>query len=98
MLKIEFHPEAEVEFEAAYRWYTKRSRSAADRFLEGVEIATKQVCQLPEQWPTYLHGTRYFRVTRYPYAVVYLRLPDRIFAVAVAHLKRRPGYWKNRLD
>jgi len=29
--------------------------------------------------------------------VVYLDLPDKIWVVAVAHLRQRPGYWKDRL-
>ena len=35
--------------------------------------------------------------TRFPYAVVYLDLPDRVWIVAVMHFKQRPGYWAERL-
>jgi hypothetical protein len=35
-------------------------------------------------------------VPRFPYRVVYRNRPDEIVVVAVAHLRRRPGYWKNR--
>jgi plasmid stabilization system protein ParE len=97
MLEIELHPEADAELEAAYRWYLRRSPNAASRFLKGVETAAKQVDEHPERWPKYLHGTRYCRVVRYPFALVYLQEPDRIYGIAVAHLRRRPGYWKNRL-
>jgi hypothetical protein len=33
---------------------------------------------------------------RFPYLVPYREEPSRIFVVAVAHAKRRPGYWKKR--
>jgi plasmid stabilization system protein ParE len=97
MLEVDFHPEASDELEIAYRWYLRRSPHAASRFVEGVETATRQACEFPERWPKYLHGTRYYRIVRYPFVLVYLREPDRIYAIAVAHLRRRPGYWKNRL-
>ncbi|MND02599.1 hypothetical protein D3C83_220350 [compost metagenome] len=34
---------------------------------------------------------------RFPYAIVYLDLPDRLWIVAVMHFKQRPGYWARRL-
>jgi hypothetical protein len=35
-------------------------------------------------------------VSRFPYEIVYRLRPAEIVIVAIAHLKRRPGYWKNR--
>jgi hypothetical protein len=34
--------------------------------------------------------------TRFPYQVVYRVRPNETVVVALAHLKRRPGYWKRR--
>jgi hypothetical protein len=34
---------------------------------------------------------------RFPFSVVYLDDPELIAIIAVAHTKRRPGYWKGRL-
>ena len=39
---------------------------------------------------------RHFRRT-FPYAVIYVDDPDLILVLAVAHFKRRPGYWIDRL-
>jgi hypothetical protein len=35
--------------------------------------------------------------SRFPYAVVYLDLPERVWVVAVMHFKQRPGYWADRI-
>ena len=35
-------------------------------------------------------------VGRFPYQVVYRLQPNEITIVAVAHMKRRPGYWTRR--
>jgi len=40
--------------------------------------------------------TRRILLRRFPYQIVYRLKPDGIVVVAVAHLKRRPGYWKSR--
>ncbi|MGH7979137.1 MAG: hypothetical protein ACREE6_07155 [Limisphaerales bacterium] len=34
---------------------------------------------------------------KFPYSVVYLEEPDRVWIVAVMHAKQRPGYWRERL-
>jgi hypothetical protein len=42
-------------------------------------------------------GTRSWKVRRFPFRVVYLQQPERVWIVAVAHLNRKPGYWLDRL-
>ena len=39
---------------------------------------------------------RRVRVRRFPYQVVYVTLDDDIVVIAVAHDRRRPGYWASR--
>jgi plasmid stabilization system protein ParE len=40
--------------------------------------------------------TRRALVRRFPYQVVYRLTTTEIVIIAVAHTKRRPGYWKSR--
>jgi len=57
----------------------------------------RAVAASPRRWPNYLHGTRKYVLDRFPYSVVYRELPSVIQVLAIAHGRRRPGYWKNRL-
>jgi toxin ParE1/3/4 len=41
--------------------------------------------------------TRRLVMRRFPFSVVYLDDPDLITIIAVAHSKRKPGYWKDRV-
>ena len=51
----------------------------------------------PHRWPSYFHGTHRVRLTRFPYLVVYRDDETRtLVVVAVAHEKRKPGYWRKR--
>jgi plasmid stabilization system protein ParE len=84
------------EARKAYRWYLKRSPRAASRFRIALETSLDQIAESPDRWPMYLHGTRYRLLRRFPYIVVYRPIITGIQVIAVAHAKRRPGYWKRR--
>uniref|UniRef100_E6Q016 Plasmid stabilization system protein n=1 Tax=mine drainage metagenome TaxID=410659 RepID=E6Q016_9ZZZZ len=45
----------------------------------------------------YLAGTRRKLLDRYPYFVVFREESEAIQVIAVAHGRRLPGYWKNRV-
>lgn len=91
------HPSAWHEIEGADRWYRRRSADASVDFIDAIDDALNRVARSPRLWPNYLYGTRRFVLQRFPFSVVYLDEPDVVNIVAVAHSKRKPGYWKNRL-
>ncbi len=93
---LEIHPEAINDAWEAHRWYAERDPRAAEAFLAELDHAQGQVVNHPERWPLYLNGTRHYRLRRFPYLLVYHAAHDRVIVLAVAHAKRRPGYWKTR--
>lgn len=94
---IGYHPRARAEFVDAVRWYVRRSAKAAQRFDEEILRAEAQISASPESWTNYLRGTKYYSLKRFPYKVVYRVLSTHVQIIAVAHAKRRPGYWAKRL-
>jgi toxin ParE1/3/4 len=95
---IEIHPEARLEEDDAFEWYLQRSITAADDFLQEIISARNAIQDSPEVWPEYLHGTRHYLLNRFPYVVVYRHSAHRIDVVAIAHGRRKPGYWVDRLS
>jgi plasmid stabilization system protein ParE len=92
-----FHPEAEAEADAAFEYYWTQSPDAAFSFDEELRSAYRSLQVGPLICPPFLHGTRRVILDRYPFSVVFhVRLHD-IQIVAIAHAKRRPGYWARRL-
>jgi toxin ParE1/3/4 len=89
-------PEAVREIAAARSWYAERSPGVAERFMDEVTQGVNQIAREPQLWPAYLHGTRRYLLRHFPYVVVYRPCNDRILVVAVAHGRRRPGYWRTR--
>jgi plasmid stabilization system protein ParE len=96
--KVDFHPDAAAEFDAATDWYRENSEQAAENFVSEVDRAIARIAQNPSIWADYLRGTRRCLLRRFPYAVVYILHEGRIKVIAVAHGRRRPGYWKKRLN
>lgn len=95
-LPVVLHPEAVDEAQAARIWYAERSQSAADSFLAELDYGIESISDAPERWPLFVHGTRRYLFHRFPFQIIYRVMNDRIEVVAVAHGRRRPGYWKSR--
>jgi plasmid stabilization system protein ParE len=96
-LPIELHPEAVAEARGAREWYEERSPVAAGAFMAELDLAIDRISSSPDRWATYLHGTRRYLLNRFPYFIVYRKTGDKLQVVAVAHGRRRPGYWRYRL-
>lgn len=56
-----------------------------------------EVCQHPQRYRVYEPPVRRILGRVFPFGVLNVAQPDRIWIVAIMHLKRRPGYWKRRL-
>lgn len=95
-LRVFFHPEAVEEAEAAVRWYAERSATAAGRFVQELSQAIEVIVEAPERWPAFEGGARRLPLRRFPFLVVYRVSAQIIEVVAVAHGRRRPGYWRRR--
>jgi plasmid stabilization system protein ParE len=93
---VEVHPLAADEAEAAERWYRERNDTAATRFRRELDRVVELIAERPEAAPPYIGNTRRFLLRRFPFFVVYRVYDGRIQVVAVAHARRRPGYWIQR--
>jgi plasmid stabilization system protein ParE len=91
------HAMARKEIEAADEWYLARNLNASREFLADLDAAVEEILRAPHRWAKYLYGTRRFVLQRFPFSVVYLDDPDLVIIVAVAHSRRKPGYWKDRI-
>jgi plasmid stabilization system protein ParE len=98
MKPLEFHPGSRFDSREAIDWYRSRSQTAAPDFAEELKRALVQINKAPLACPSYLHGTRRMLLSRFPFAVVFRERLHDIQVVAIAHAKRRPGYWAKRLE
>jgi toxin ParE1/3/4 len=93
---VEFHPLAADEAKAAERWYRERNEIASARFQRELDRAVDLISERPNTGSPYLGNTRRVLLRRFPFFVVYRVRGDNVQIVAVAHARRRPGYWIQR--
>ena len=96
-LTLELHPEALAESEETARFYAARDATISTAFTVALESALFDIMTHPEAHPAYLHGTRRLVMGRFPFSVVYSIEEGSILLIALAHMHRRPGYWRGRL-
>lgn len=102
MPSLRSHPEADAEAESAAVWYEDRQDGLGQDFLAELERAFTLLSESPVTWPLWPGmpeslGIRRFLLSRFPYGVAYDYSESEVVVYAVAHLARRPGYWKDRL-
>jgi plasmid stabilization system protein ParE len=93
---LEFHPDAVLEAKSAHEWYAGRSPNAAEAFVAELDHAVELIREAPDRWPGHLNKTRRYVLRRFPFLVIYRKSGSVIQVIAVAHAKRRPGYWRPR--
>ena len=96
MDEAQFHPLARDEYASAYSWYFARSETAAYKFEIAFDRALHEIVEAPLRWHPVDARHRTHLLKRFPYQIIYRVVGENIVIVAVAHAKRRPGYWKGR--
>lgn len=93
---VTFHEDARTEFDEAANFYNMERAGLGVAFVHEVERAVARVREYPASCPILRGRVRKTRVHRFPYAVLYSAVDERIRVLAVAHDRRRPFYWSGR--
>lgn len=96
MKPLIFLPEAEQEMIEAALYYQSQTSGLGVDFLSEVEHALKFIIESPNTYPILKGELRRRLLRRFPFGILYRVDPEEIVVTAVAHLRRRPGYWKKR--
>ena len=97
MKPYRFHREADEEFIEALQHYFAISPALSGRFYDEIDRLIAMARAHPRRSREFDPPARRLLAEDFPYALVYLDEPDHVWLVAVMHLKRQPGYWKQRL-
>ncbi len=95
-VEIRLHPSAEKELRAAYLWYLERNRIVAEALQLEIDHAMEIIAESPNRWPRLTESERRYILPRFPFSLVYRVRSQFIELIAVAHQKRKPGYWSRR--
>jgi plasmid stabilization system protein ParE len=103
--KLRWHAAAIQDLEAGHDWYEEREPGLGSALARELDSVVKQAVRRPlmpkkyehpqlpdEPWVSKVQLKRFSE-----YGLVYTVVDDTFWIVAVAHAKRRPGYWTDRL-
>ncbi|MBS0499846.1 MAG: type II toxin-antitoxin system RelE/ParE family toxin [Burkholderiaceae bacterium] len=93
---VEILPEAEAEIREAFLWYFERSPIAADAFRTETLESIDRLGVDALMWPEDEDALRRHVLRHFPYTVFYEILGHTVTVLAVAHQRRKPGYWRTR--
>lgn len=96
MIPYQFHYEAEEEFGETAEFYESRVVGLGESFTSEVQRTVKLIREHPDSGSLLGEKVRRILVRRFPYSVIYRHNAGQLFILAVAHQRRRPGYWRHR--
>jgi plasmid stabilization system protein ParE len=95
-LPLDFHPAVRGEINDAHSWYEQRRPGLGHDFLDEVERVLAEIAANPARYGFADADIREGLLTRFPYAIYYRVLTDRIRILAVYHTSRDPSGWQAR--
>jgi plasmid stabilization system protein ParE len=96
-MKAVFLKSAQAELDAAVDYYADHaSDRVAEAFLQDALQTRQRLVEHPEIGKAVSKRLRALAFKHFPYFLIYRLSPDSITIHAVAHERRRPGYWSGR--
>ncbi|OUL23341.1 plasmid stabilization system protein [Nostoc sp. RF31YmG] len=94
---VVIHTEARKELDDAIAYYESQKIGLGLDLLSEVEKVIRKIQQNPNLGTPYkIAGVRRYSIQSFPYLIFYSEMVDILWIIAIAHGKRKPGYWKNR--
>ena len=97
-MNFEFLPDADEEFREASRYYENEAPGVGLAFITEVHRVISVVISHPRAARKVRGSIRRKVLFHFPYCLLYSIEADLVLIVAVAHQKRRPTYWRSRLN
>jgi plasmid stabilization system protein ParE len=93
-MTVKFLPDAKEEITATAMFYHRQAAGLGERFLDDVERAAQLLRQQPSLGQQLDDDLHQLILHRFPFSLIYAREPNAVLIVAIAHQRRRPGYWR----
>jgi plasmid stabilization system protein ParE len=101
-MKVVIHEDALRELREANEWYaSQRVPAKGQELMRLVDARIAEVARAPESFPRdpKRSWARRARILRWPFSLVFtMRDAETVVVLAIAHGKRRPGYWTKRRE
>ena len=96
-MNFRFLASAQAELLETISYYSAINGALGLRFEQAVANAVRGAVAHPERGAPRSQNTRRWLVKGFPFGVIYRGSEHEVLVVAVAHQRKKPGYWSRRL-
>ena len=96
-MRARFLKPAQAEVDEAVSYFDEQRVGLGDRFERDLVATVTFLAEHPRSGKSIGENVRKFGLRRFRYNLIYAIEGDQIVIVAVAHHRRRPAYWSDRL-
>ena len=79
-------------------YYNQQKVGLGFEFAFEIQKTLNLIEKYPDAWSPFSANTRKCNCNRFPYIVIYHHQENSITILAIMHSKRKPDYWKNRIE
>ena len=97
-MRARFLKPAELEVDEAIAYFDAQRPGLGERFERDLFETVAFISDYPLTGTRLGSTTRRHKLRTFKYHVIYVAEPTEVVIVAVAHRRRRPGYWIGRLN
>ncbi len=95
-MNIELLPIVHTDLEMAMAYYDSQSAGLGDKFYHAFLCSLDLIAFSPQAWSKSEGATQKFRLSNYPYTILYVAVDETILITGVLHQSRDPRYFQNR--
>ncbi len=95
-MEVRWHPEAKLEADAAASYYKERQPGLEIRSLDALEGVPRRIQRHPQIYRKQNGNLRKCKLPRFTFGVIFQVRTGYVEIIAIAHLRKAPGYWKHR--
>jgi plasmid stabilization system protein ParE len=97
-MNVRFLTLADKEVDDAAAWYEEQAEGLTRDFLDELDRAVRLIRIYPLLAQQIEPEIRRFLFARFPYSLIYGIDQETIVVIAVAHQRREPRYWLDRVE
>lgn len=102
-LRVLVDPAAGQELREATNWYEDEQPGLGNDLLTEVDVTIEYIVRWPDLAPPLpvpgtRHQARRAPLSRFPFGIIYVVVGDTLWVLAIAHGRRRPLYWRDRMQ
>jgi len=98
MIGFRYLPPALEEMAESAIFYEDQSPGLGAEYLDDVQRIVKRLRENPKLGHPLVKDLRRGLLTRFPYSIIYSIESEFILVIAVAHQRRHPYYWRERIE